>query len=137
MKISIIIENIKRLTNWLSKSPEDAEYNRLLKEFKGKLLELKMKALNIEFNSEASIKHDGENIFRFEDTIIYDENIFDIDDETYYVLTEDEFKDFTTEQLDIINHGGYKFSFEDYITSKDKQLIMYKDCCLNLRQPKN
>lgn len=126
MKVSIIIENIKRLTDWLSKSPEDAEYNRLLKEFKEKLVEFKVKALTNEFGSEVSIKHDGENTFCFEDTIIYDENIFDIDDETYYVLTEEEFKDFTTKQLDIINYGGYRFSFEDYKTSKDKQLAMFR-----------
>lgn len=113
MKLSLIIKNIKRLANWLSKSPQDAEYNRLLKEYKENLLDLKMKNLAIEFNNAVSIKHDKENVFN-------------IDDEIFYILTSFEYEDFTPEMKEIVNSSLYQFDFEKYILSKDKQLVMFK-----------
>lgn len=113
MKLSLIIKNIKRLANWLSKSPQDAEYNRLLKEFKENLLNIKMKTLAIEFSCAVSIKHDKDNVFN-------------VDDEIIYVLTSSEYEDFTPEMKDIVNSTIYQFDFDKYIISKDQQLVVFK-----------
>lgn len=131
MKPSMIYKNLKNFEKWSSEKPNNEDYIRLYNEFKDELKNFKLNALAKEFGNEISIEHDGQNMFCYEDATIYDENIFTINQETFYILTEDEFKDFTDEKMNIINCGGHRFSFEEYLTSKDKQLVMYKDCCIS------